>query len=126
MNATPPRIRLGSKALPELEQAVSPSRRFEHVAVDDHARLAAMLDVKNCANIGGPVAGEALVCPAKGMWSEDHIVELENGIVGVRRFLFEHVEPRAADPSLLKRLGKRVLVNDRPAGRVDEIGCRLH
>jgi hypothetical protein len=49
---------LDSKALPELEQAVSPNRRFEHVAVDDYARLAAVLDVKNCANIGCPVAGE--------------------------------------------------------------------
>src|SRR3984957_6563969 len=118
MNATPPRIRLGSKALPELEQAVSPSRRFEHVAVDDHARLAAMLDVKNRPNIGCPVAGEALVRPAKGMRSEDHIVELEKGIVGVRRLLFEHVKPRARDTALRERLGQRFLVDDRSAGRV--------
>jgi len=63
-----------------------------------------MLDVKNCANIGGPVAGEALVRPAKGVRSEDDIIELENGVVGVRRLLFEHIEPRAGDTALLERL----------------------
>ena len=85
-----------------------------------------MLDVENRANVRSPVTGEALVRPAKGVRREDHVVELENGVVEVRRFLFEHVEPGARDPALLKRVGQRLLIDDRSSGRIYEIGRRLH
>ena len=99
---------------------------MEDVAVDDYARLAAVLDVKDSANVCSPVACEALVRPAKRVRSENHIVEFEDGIVGVRRLLLEHVEPGAGDPPLLKRLRQRFLVDDRASSGVDEIGGRLH
>ena len=75
-----------------------------------------MLDVKNGANVSGPVAGEALIRPAKRVRSEDHIVELEDWIVGIRRLLFEHIEPGPCDPALLERLRQRLLVDNRPRG----------
>src|SRR6185437_11669602 len=88
---------LVAESLPELEQAVLPNRRFEHVAVDDDARRAAAHDVENGADVGGPVAGEALVRPAKRVRSEDHIVELEDGIAGVGRLCLQDIEYRAGD-----------------------------
>src|SRR6185437_10585625 len=88
----------GGKTLAEPGQAVLPGCRFEHLTVDDDAWFAAVSDIKNSANIGGPVAGEALVGPAKGVGSEDHIVELEDAIVGVRRLFLQDIESRPGGP----------------------------
>ena len=48
-------------------------------------------------DIGGPVAGEALVGPAQRMRRHDDIVELEDRLVGGQRLDLEHVEPGAGD-----------------------------
>ena len=47
-------------------------------------------------------------------------------IFGVRRLLLQHVEPGTGDATLLQHLGQRLLIDDRPAGGVDEKGRRLH
>src|ERR1700751_1021832 len=85
-----------------------------------------MLDIENCANVGGSVASEALVSPAKRMRSEDHIVEFENGIISVWRLLFEHIKPSGGDPASRKGPGQRLLIDDRSSSGVDEIGRRFH
>jgi hypothetical protein len=67
-----------------------------------------MLDVQHRPDIGGAVACEALVSPAKRVRAKDHVVELENRIVRVRRLLFKHIEPSPGDSALLQNLGLRI------------------
>jgi len=57
---------------------------------------------------------------------QDHIVQLQDRIIHVRRLRLENVEPRPSDPAVGENFGERFLVNNGPAGRIDEIGSLLH
>ena len=71
--------------------------------------------------------------PAKH-WSVQHsacgaritLSSLRIGSFGVRRLDLQHVQPGAGDATLLQHLGQRLLIDDRPAGGVDEERRRLH
>lgn len=56
---------------------------------------------------------------------QDDVVELEQTGVDCRLVL-EDVEPGAGDLAAAQRLDERGLVDDRPAGRVDEVGAGFH
>ena len=65
----------------EICKTLLPNRRCRARLVDDAARLAAVLDLEHRLDVGGAVAGKALVGPAKRMRRQDDIVELEDRIV---------------------------------------------
>src|ERR1700677_2788583 len=103
-----------------------PRGRFQHRAIDDGAWRAPLLYVEHRPNVGGAVAGEALVGPAQRMRGENDVVELQDRIVGVGRLLLQNVEPGAGDAAFLQSLGQRLLVDDRAARGIDQIAGRLH
>src|SRR3954452_24083114 len=69
------------------------------------------------AHIGAGLAGDA-----RGVWARDHIVELQQRMIGRRRLLLPHVDPGAGDLLASQRLGQRALVVDEAACRRDEKG----
>src|ERR1043166_955327 len=95
------------------------ARRFEYRTIDDPTRHATVLHFQRRRNVGGAVAGKALIGPAQRMGRQDHVVELQDRIGRIRRLSLQHVEPGAGDASFLQYLGQRLLVDDRPARRVD-------
>src|SRR5882724_9769472 len=60
------------------------------------------------------------------MRCHDHLLELEQRMIGGRRLLLEHVERGARDLARLDRARQRQLVDQAPAGTVDDPGTRLH
>src|SRR5271170_1514682 len=60
------------------------------------------------------------------MRRQDHVVELKDRVRWVGRLLLQHVQPGAGDAAFLQRLRERLLIDDRTARRIDEIGGRLH
>ena len=73
--ATQPSRRLFAEARAEIRQSRFQTCVRQHVAVDDAARLAAVLDVEHRLDVGRAVAGEALVGPAQRVRREDDVVE---------------------------------------------------
>ena len=57
---------------------------------------------------------------------DDDVVELEQRAVRRHRFDGEHIEARRREATGTERVDEGVLVDDGPAGRVDEHGTRLH
>src|SRR5688572_5809335 len=117
---------LGSEAAAIALQPRLEARVLQHGAIDHAARHAAVLDVEDGLHVRRAIAGEALIGPAQGVRRQDHVVELQDRIVRRRRLLLEHVEPGARDAPLGEHPGQRLLIDDRPARGIDEIGGRLH
>src|SRR5437868_11209546 len=61
------------------------TRQIQHLAIDHTAGRASVLDIDHRPDIGGAVAGKALVRPAQGMGRQNRIVELENRIARLGR-----------------------------------------
>src|SRR5215471_16134217 len=92
----------GAEAGPVVGQAPLPIRGFENRAVNDNTRLSTVLNIEDGLHIGGPVAGEALIGPAKRMRGEYDVIEFEDRIIGIRRLGFENIEPGACDAPFLQ------------------------
>src|SRR3954462_514305 len=60
------------------------------------------------------------------MGGEHHIVELAERMIDRQRLDVEHIEAGAAETPGGQRCDQRLLVHDRAARRVDQIGGRLH
>jgi hypothetical protein len=72
----------------------------DHLPVDDAEWDPAPLNVQNRSDIGGAVAGKALVRLAQRMRRQDDIVELQQRVVGAGRFELENIQSRPGDPSV--------------------------
>src|SRR5262249_41170970 len=74
------------------------TRLFEHRATDYPAWDLSVLNVEHSPDVGCTISSEALIGPAKCMRRHDDIVEREERIGRIGRFLLEHIEGRASDP----------------------------
>src|SRR4051812_35292136 len=99
---------------------------LERLRVDYVLREAALGHVNDAAAGAAAVAEEAFVGPADGVRGEDYVVQLQQRVGGIYRFLLENVQARSGDGSSDERLGQGRLVDDRPSRHVDEVGGRLH
>src|SRR5262245_36815632 len=70
--------------------------------------------------------GARLPRHARGVRRRDHVVELQQRMIGRGRLLVPHVNAGACDLFRPQRLGERPLVVDEAARGGDEIGVRLH
>ena len=61
-----------------------------------------------------------------GVRRDQHIVTVEQRMVGRWRLLTENIQRGAGQPAIVKRLDQRVFINNRPARSVDQIGGRFH
>src|SRR6516225_10081204 len=97
-----------------------------HLRIDDAGRALAV--ERHDELLGGDAAhiGARLARHARGVGARDHVVELQQRMVGRRRLLVPHVEAGAGDLFCAQRLGERALVMYEAARRGDEIGVRLH
>src|SRR4051794_17077512 len=119
-------LRSSSRARRALPQPRLHVGVLKDVAVHDVARrLAARVGGHRGEGRAGDAA-EALVGPAQRVRRDDDVVELEERVVGGRRLLLEDVDRGAGDGPVDERPMQRLLVDDRAARRVDEIGGGLH
>ena len=81
-----------------LLQFASEIRHFEYCAIDNTAWGSPVLNVEHSPDIGCTVSGEALIGPAKCVRRHDDIVEREERIGRIGRFLLKHVKGCAIRP----------------------------
>src|SRR5262245_7858970 len=99
---------------------------LDRTTIDDGLGLPTMHDVEHGLYVESAAAREKLVRHCDGMGSKDHIVEAKQRVVGARWLGIEYVDAGTGDPAGGQRGRERLLIDDRPAGGVDEIGARLH
>jgi hypothetical protein len=113
---------------PSRRQRRSPcsARCVQGVAVDDVVRHATGGE-RSC---GGERAAreprQAFVGKAQPVRRDDDVIERQQRIVGRRGLDLEDVEPGAGDAAGRERRDQRLLLDDRPARGVDQVGRRLH
>ena len=100
--------------------------RLQHLAVDHVAGRPPLRDGEDAGEGALAHHAEALVRPGQGVGRQDHVVELEDRVRGIDGFLLEDVEGGAGDGALPQGRRQRRLIDDGPAGDVDQVGRRLH
>jgi uncharacterized protein (TIGR03067 family) len=98
----------------------------ENVTVYHMRRRASLGQVTDALASTHAVAMEALVGPAQGVWSDDDIVELQDRIVRVHRFLLEDIQAGPLNTTVAQGMSQRLLIDDRPARDIDQIAGRLY
>ena len=119
-------MRSSPKSRAESGHSLLPYRRLQHGPVDDGRGSRPCFTSSTARMSAAPL-------PAKH-WSVQHSacgarITLSSFRIGssrVGRLLFQHVEPGAGDAAFLPDLGQRLLIDDRAARRIDQIGGRLH
>ena len=81
-----------------LLQFASEIRLFEYCAIDDAGRDSPVLNVEHSPDVGCTISSETLIGPAKCVRRHDDIVEYEEGIGRIGRFLLKHVKGCAIRP----------------------------
>jgi hypothetical protein len=71
-----------------LLQFATEARLFEHRAIDNTAWDSSVLNVEHSPDVGCTISSEALIGPAKRVRRHDDIVEHEERIGRIGRFLF--------------------------------------
>src|SRR5215475_12844934 len=102
------------------------TRLSEHRAIDYTAWDLPVLNVEHSPDVGCTISSEALIGPAKCVRRHDDMVEREERIGRVGRFLLKHVKGCASDPPACQNVRERLLIDDWSARSIDDKGGLLH
>jgi hypothetical protein len=86
----------------------SETRLVEHRAIDNTAWDSSVLNVEHSPDVGCTISSEALIGPAKCVRGHDDIVEHEERIGRIGRFLLKYVKGCASDLPACQNVRERL------------------